>query len=75
MAKGPRPDDILEFVVAWSAANYVAKLRVTVLRTEGLKRLGHIFDFATLSKRMHSSAIWCGLPFNSGGRTPLVRHL
>jgi hypothetical protein len=48
MAKGPRPDDILEFVVAWSAPNYVAKLRATVVRTEGLKRLGHIFDFATL---------------------------
>jgi len=29
-------------------ANYVAKLRVNVLRAKGLKPLGHIFDFATL---------------------------
>jgi hypothetical protein len=28
--------------------NYVAKLRVNVLRAKGLKRLGHIFHFATL---------------------------
>jgi hypothetical protein len=28
--------------------NYVAKLKVNVLRANGLKRLGHIFDFATL---------------------------
>ena len=28
--------------------NYVAKLRVNVLRAKGLKPLGHIFDFATL---------------------------
>jgi hypothetical protein len=58
MAKGPRPDDILEFVVAWSAPNYVAKLRATVVRTEGLKRLGHIFDFATLRIRL-SDRIHC----------------
>ena len=30
------------------APNYVAKLRVNVLRAKGLKRLGHIFHFATL---------------------------
>ena len=48
MAKGPRPDDIFELAVAWSAPDYVAKLRASVLRTKGLKRLGHIFDFATL---------------------------
>jgi hypothetical protein len=48
MAKGPRPDDIFEFAVAWSAPNYVAKLRASVLRTKSLKRLGHIFDFGTL---------------------------
>jgi len=30
------------------APNYVAKLRVNVLRAKGLKRLGHILHFATL---------------------------
>jgi hypothetical protein len=34
------------------APNYVAKLRVNVLRAKGLKRLGHIFHFATLSVRL-----------------------
>ena len=32
--------------------NYVAKLRVNVLRAKGLKPLGHIFDFATLCMRL-----------------------
>ena len=34
------------------APNYVAKLRVNVLRAKGLKRLGHIFHFATLPVRL-----------------------
>ena len=32
----------------WEVPNYVAKLRVDLLRAKGLKSLGHIFDFATL---------------------------
>jgi hypothetical protein len=50
MAKRSRPDGIFEFAVAWSASNYVAKLRASVLRAKSLKPLGHILDFATLRK-------------------------
>ncbi len=39
------------------APNYVAKLRVNVLRAKGLKRLGHIFHFATLQVRFEALAV------------------
>jgi hypothetical protein len=42
--------------------NYVAKLRVNVLRAKGLKRLGHIFHFATLPVRLQGRFIRQGLP-------------
>ena len=42
--------------------NYVAKLRVNVLRAKGLKRLGHIFHFATLPFRLQGQHFRQGLP-------------
>ena len=40
----------------------MAKLRVNVLRAKDLKRLGHIFDFATLPVRLEGRHIRRGLP-------------
>ena len=52
MAKRSRPDDILKCAVAWSASNYVVKLRASLFRPTELRPVGHIFDFATLRIRL-----------------------
>ena len=41
------------------APNYVAKLRASALRAKGLKLLGHIFGFTTLSIRLSEKVSRC----------------